>query len=224
MKKLTFRFLLPLLLLLTAGVFPSLNAAELKQTDMATPSLKLPSLKGESVDLNDLKGQVVLVQFWATYCTPCRKEMPSMNHLVKKLQESRTPFKILAVNMGESKAEVQKFVDEVKPEFTILLDEKGENVQAWNVFAAPSNFILDKNGKVIYTAYGGMDWDSDDIVKTIQGLATIVGTAPIQKNDNKKKARPATTEETTNEKSVDRKTAGPDKTGTVETSSEKPEK
>lgn len=162
--------ILSLLLLFTVNV---VNAAELKKVegDLATPVLKLESLKGETLDLKDYQGKVVLVQFWATYCTPCRVEMPSMNQLIKKLEESKTPFEILAVNMGESKAEVQKFVDEVKPEFTILMDLKGENVQAWNVFAAPSNFVIDTTGKIRYTLYGGVEWDSEEITKTIQELA-----------------------------------------------------
>ena len=61
--------------------------------------------------LKDEEGKIVLVQFWATYCTPCRVEMPSMNNLIKKLEEDKVPFKIIAVNMGETKEEVQKFVD-----------------------------------------------------------------------------------------------------------------
>lgn len=158
-----------LLLIMTTGV----GAAELKKVDadLKTPPLKLESLKGEVVDLKDYQGQVVLVQFWATYCTPCRKEMPSMNNLIKKLEASKTPFKILAIDMGETKQEVQKFVNEVKPEFTILIDTKGENVQAWNVFAAPSNFVIGTKGKIRYTLFGGVDWDSDEIVKAIQTLA-----------------------------------------------------
>ena len=154
----------------------AINAAELKavEAEVTTPSLKLESLKGKELDLKDYEGKVVLVQFWATYCTPCRKEMPSMNNLIKKLEESKTPFEILAVNMGETKEEVQKFVDEVKPEFTILMDEKGENVQAWNVFAAPSNFVIGPKGKIRYTLYGGVDWDADEIITTIQKLAKEV--------------------------------------------------
>ena len=149
------------------------NAAELKkfEGEAVAPALILTSLDGKEISLQDQKGKVVLLQFWATYCTPCRKEMPSMNKLIKKLEASKTPFKILAVNMGETKDEVQKFVDEVKPEFTILMDEKGENVQAWNVFAAPSNFLIDPKGKIRYTLYGGVDWDADEIVTTIKELA-----------------------------------------------------
>jgi len=159
------------LLTITQSAFT--NAAELKKVDanIATPSLKLESLQGKDYNLENFKGTVVLVQFWATYCTPCRIEMPSMNQLMKKLEAEKTPFKILAVNMGETKDEVQKFVDEVKPEFTILMDSKGDNVQAWNVFAAPSNFVIDTKGKIRYTLYGGVEWDSEEITKAIKDLA-----------------------------------------------------
>jgi peroxiredoxin len=162
-----------LLLFMAMIAYNSLSAAELKEADadMKTPALKLETLKGETIELKDFKGKVVLLQFWATYCTPCRKEMPSMNNLIKKLETSKTPFKILAVNMGESKDDIQKFVDEVKPEFSILMDTQGENVQAWNVFAAPSNFVIGPKGKIRYTLYGGVDWDSDEIVNTIKKLA-----------------------------------------------------
>ncbi len=151
----------------------ALQAAELKEVKakIATPTLKLESLKGDTINLKDEKGKVVLVQFWATYCTPCRVEMPSMNKLIKKLEAEKVPFKIIAVNMGETKEEVQKFVDEVKPEFTILMDSSGENTQAWNVFAAPSNFVIDTKGKIRYTLYGGVEWDSEEITKAIQDLA-----------------------------------------------------
>jgi peroxiredoxin len=168
------------------GIFllsTNIMAAELKKVDstMPTPALKLESLKGESFDLKEYQGKVVLVQFWATYCTPCRVEMPSMNKLVKKLEASEIPFKILAVNMGESKEEVQKFVDEVKPEFTILMDTKGENVQAWNVFAAPSNFVIGPKGQVRYTLFGGVEWDSDEIINT---LKTLSNKEPLNKIDS----------------------------------------
>ena len=159
--------------LLSTICVTGLNAAELKkvETDLVTPELKLETLDGKSLDLKDEAGKVVLVQFWATYCTPCRVEMPSMNKLIKKLEDDKVPFKIIAVNMGESKSEVEKFVAEVKPEFTILLDPKGENVQVWNVFAAPSNFLIDPKGKIRYTLYGGVEWDSEEITKVIKSLA-----------------------------------------------------
>lgn len=133
------------------------------------PELKLQDLQGKPHDLNDYKGQVVLLQFWATYCTPCRKEMPSMNKMAEKMGD--VPFKILAVDMGETKEEVMQFVNEVKPEFTILMDESGKSISDWRVFAAPSNFILDTEGNIRYTLFGGVEWDSDEIISKLKSLA-----------------------------------------------------
>lgn len=143
------------------------SAAELKPYDGATPSLKLNTLQGEAVDLEQYKGSLVMVQFWATYCTPCRIEMPSMNRLQAKLGDG---FVILAVDMGEEAAEVQQFVDEVKPEFTILMDEDGSALAEWKVFAAPATFIVDPAGKIRYTMFGATEWDSDEMVAQLEGL------------------------------------------------------
>ena len=143
------------------------SAAELKPYDGATPPLALNTLQGEAVNLDDYRGQLVMVQFWATYCTPCRVEMPSMNRLQKVMGEN---FKILAVDMGEAAAEVQQFVDEVKPEFTILMDEDGEALAAWKVFAAPATFIIDPAGKIRYTLFGATEWDSEETVVQLKAL------------------------------------------------------
>ena len=146
-------------------------AANLKpvSNEVAAPSLTLKDLQGDIHDLKDYKGQVVLVQFWATYCGPCRKEMPSMNKMMTKMGD--TPFKILAVDMGESEEEVKSFVDEVKPEFTILMDEDGKSIEDWRVFAAPSNFIIGPDGNIKYTLFGGVEWDSDELIEKLKALA-----------------------------------------------------
>lgn len=143
------------------------SAAELKPYEGATPPLALNTLEGEAVNLEDYRGQLVMVQFWATYCTPCRVEMPSMNRLQKIMGEK---FKILAVDMGEEVDEVQQFVDEVKPEFTILMDEDGEALAAWKVFAAPATFIIDPSGKIRYTLFGATEWDSEETVEQLKAL------------------------------------------------------
>jgi peroxiredoxin len=135
----------------------------------ATPKLILKDLSGKSHDLADYKGKVVLVQFWATYCIPCAKEMPTMNKLMKKMGDKH--FKILAVDMGETKAEVEAFVAKVKPKFTILLDPSGETIQRWKVFVSPSNFIIGPSGKIRYTLFGGVEWDSQKMVDALKKLA-----------------------------------------------------
>ena len=135
--------------------------------DVATPPLDLTDLEGKTHSLDAYKGKIVLVQFWATYCTPCRKEMPSMNRLLKKMGDD---FVILAVNMGEPRDAIDQFVSEVKPEFPILLDPDGESIGAWQVFAAPSNFILGPDGRIRYTLFGGVEWDSDELVTALKAL------------------------------------------------------
>lgn len=147
------------------------SAANLKPVngDLDAPPLVLKDLQGKTHDLKDYRGQVVLVQFWATYCGPCRQEMPSMNHMMTKMGD--TPFKILAVDMGETEAEVKQFVSEVKPEFTILMDEEGTSIGDWRVFAAPSNFIVGPEGKIKYTLFGGVEWDSDELIEKIKAVA-----------------------------------------------------
>ena len=152
------------------GLTSALQAAELKPVEsiIAAPALVLHDLQGKQHDLKDYKGQVVLVQFWATYCGPCRTEMPSMNKMAKKMGD--VPFSILAVDMGESKEEVDKFVSEVKPEFTILMDETGKSIGEWSVFAAPSNFIIDPKGNIRYTLFGGVEWDSDELINKLKAL------------------------------------------------------
>lgn len=143
------------------------QAAELKPFDGPTPPLSLTTLKGEAVELEQYRGKLAMVQFWATYCTPCRVEMPSMNRLQARMGEDLV---ILAVNMGESSEEVQQFVDEVKPEFSILMDEDGAALAAWKVFAAPATFIVDPAGKIQYTMFGATEWDSEEMVSKLQSL------------------------------------------------------
>ena len=159
--------LLAVMVLVLISSLAMAGAAKLKvfKGSPQTPALVLKDLNGKTHDLKQYKNQVVLVQFWATYCTPCRKEMPSMNRLQQKLKGK--PFKILAVDMAEEKDEVMAFVKQVKPEFTILLDPEGASIQQWKVFAAPANFIIGKDGKIKYTLYGGVEWDSKEIVDAL---------------------------------------------------------
>lgn len=159
------------LLLLTLSLLS--HSAELKPYSggIKNPQISLKDLSGTTHTLAQYQGKVVLVQFWATYCPPCVKEMPSMNKLQDKLAEKGVPFKILAIDMAESKREVEAFVKKIKPEFTILLDETGSSIGQWNVFAAPSNFLIDKQGQIKYTLFGGVEWDSEAIIEKITNLA-----------------------------------------------------
>jgi thiol-disulfide isomerase/thioredoxin len=162
-----------ILTLVILGLFVQINAAELKEYkgNITNPVVNLTDLQGNLQTLDKYKNSAVLVQFWATYCPPCIKEMPSMNNLQNKLKKAGVDFKILAINMAESKEEVEEFAKKVNPEFSILLDEDGSSINDWQVFAAPSNFLIDKNGEIKYTLFGGVEWDSIEIINKITELA-----------------------------------------------------
>lgn len=134
----------------------------------STPPLALKDLNGRMHKLEDYRGKVLMLQFWATYCPPCIKEMPSMQRLEKKL--AGKPFAILAVNMGESDQEVREFLNRIKVNFTILMDSEGQALSAWKVFVAPSTFLLDPAGNVRYTLQGGAEWDESEYVRKITEL------------------------------------------------------
>ena len=161
------RLLIAVVLISVSGMLQAVNLKAV-EGNIVAPSLVLKDLQGKQHDLKDYKGHVVLVQFWATYCGPCRKEMPSMNKMMKEMGD--VPFKILAVDMGETKEEVDQFVSEVKPEFTILMDEDGKSIEDWRVFAAPSNFIIDPDGNIRYTLFGGIEWDSVELIEKLKAV------------------------------------------------------
>ena len=138
---------------------------------LTSPEFSLTDIQGNKHLLSDYKGNIVLLQFWATYCSPCRKEMPTMNKLIKKMEGKA--FKIVTINMAESRQTVEKFLNEVPVDFPVLLDSDGAILSQWKVFAAPANFILDKKGNIIFTLYGGIEWDSDDMVHKLIELTEM---------------------------------------------------
>ena len=132
------------------------------------PALALPDMGGRPHTLDSYRGQVVLVNFWASWCTPCLMEMPSMQRLATALKDR--PFRLLAVNVKESSSKVWKFMKLLNVTFTTLLDSKGEAAEAWDVQIYPTSYLIDADGRMRYVAYGPVDWDSDDIIERIESL------------------------------------------------------
>ncbi len=138
-----------------------------------TPPMKalhftLKNLEGYEVSLKDFAGKVVFLNFWATWCGPCREEMPSMEKLWQRFRED--DFVILAVDLRESKGEVVSFMKEYGLTFPVLLDSKGEVGSMFGVRAIPTTYLLDFEGRIVGGAIGARNWESEDAFELIESL------------------------------------------------------
>lgn len=133
------------------------------------PALQLPDLDGKPHNLDDHRGRVVLLNFWATWCPPCVHEMPSMQRLKEKM--AGRPFDILAVNIAEPDKDVHEFLrTKVNVDFPVLLDRNGEMLKAWKVFAFPTSYLIDTEGRIRYGVYGEIEWDAPETIEKIKSL------------------------------------------------------
>ena len=136
--------------------------------DPAAPHLALDDLGGRAHTLAEYRGSVVLLNFWATWCEPCRAEMVSMRALQQRL--AGRPFVILLVNYGEARTRVSEFAKRESLELPILLDPNQDAPRAWRVRVLPSSFLLGPDGHVRYGVIGEIDWVSAEAVRIVQEL------------------------------------------------------
>jgi len=137
------------------------------------PSLKLPDLDGKAHDLAALRGKVVVVNFWATWCPPCRREMPSLERLRQRLADKG--LAVVAVDVGEDTDSVFSFTGQLEPApgFPLLLDKDSAAMQGWRVKGLPTTFVVDAQGRVTHRAVGGREFDHEAIVKQLQDLLPV---------------------------------------------------
>ncbi len=130
--------------------------------------IKLHGISGKSFDIRDFKGKVTLVNFWATWCRPCVKEIPSLNQL--KIAMQGKPFQLISVNYAESAKDIRDFLQKVDVDFPVLLDPGGQVAGEWKVVAFPSTFVIGPEGKIRYGINAGMHWDTDDVIQQLNQL------------------------------------------------------
>ena len=136
------------------------------------PDFALEDMDGETHRLSELRGQVVMVNFWATWCPPCREEMPSMEAVYQDLKEQG--FQVLALNQWETPDQVFPYMGqlEVYPSFPVLFDRDSSVAEAYGVKGLPTTVLVDKQGRVVYRAVGGRDFNHPEVRRLIEGLLT----------------------------------------------------
>lgn len=122
---------------------------------IAAPDFKLMDLSGKEVSLSDLKGKRVFINFWATWCPPCKGEMPELEKLYQETKSS--DLVIIAVDLGEDKVTVQKFIEKNKYNFTVLLDAKNEAASLYGIRSIPTSYFIDKDGYIVNGKIGAMN-------------------------------------------------------------------
>lgn len=120
--------------------------------------------------LDELGDQVVLINFWATWCPPCRKEMPALQRLSERL--AAEPFVVLGVNVGEDPERIGEFLQSlpVPAGFPMLLDRSGDASRAWGTRVVPTTWVVDRSGLRVLGAVGEVDYDSPELVEQLRTL------------------------------------------------------
>jgi thiol-disulfide isomerase/thioredoxin len=140
---------------------------------LPAPALDLPDLSGVPFTLAQVDGKVVLVNFWATWCPPCRKEMPALQRLSQRFEGE--PFAVLGVNVGENPERIEDFLQSlpVPPGFPMLLDRSGDAAKAWNVRVVPTTWVVDRETRKVLGTVGEVDYDDPELVEQLRALIEV---------------------------------------------------
>jgi peroxiredoxin len=132
------------------------------------PDFALPDTEGKLHRLSDYRGKTVIINFWTTWCPPCREEIPSMNRAWQQLRQEDVVM--LAINMGEDEDTIFVFTADYPAEFPLLLDRDGTVIAQWPVKGLPTTYIVAPDGRIAYRAIGGRAWDDSEILDILRAL------------------------------------------------------
>ena len=162
-------------LLLLVAALPLLAIAATPQQTLTpieprpeAPDFTLVDMDGVTYHLAELRGRPVIVNFWATWCPPCRDELPSMQRAWLTFRDQGVAM--VAINVGEDEETIFPFTADYPVEFPLLLDRDGAVVGQWPVRGLPSTFIVDPQGRVAYQAIGGREWDDPELMRKVLAL------------------------------------------------------
>ncbi len=153
---------------LVFGVFAATSLASSGLTGQSAPDFALKSSNGENLRLSEYRGDVVMVNFWATWCGPCRQEMPLLDELYSRYQ--RVGFSLLGVNIDDNTAKAMNMVAELGVTFPVLFDSRKEVSKLYQVKAMPVTILIDREGTVRYVHHGYKPGYEDKYLDQIRSL------------------------------------------------------
>jgi peroxiredoxin len=136
---------------------------------LPAPGFELQSLDGRSVRLEDYRGRLVLLNFWATFCKPCRDELPAMTALLRQFGDRGLVVLAVAVDRGNRRG-IQAFFDQQPVDFPVPLDPEGSVRKRYEIDALPTSYLIGRDGYFIGRAIGEKRWDSPDVTQLIEHL------------------------------------------------------
>ena len=165
------RYLLAALLVLfslpSAAQQPGAGLTPLANAPLA-PYFKLFDMDGNVYRLSDFRGRVIIVNFWATWCPPCREEMPSMQRAWEQLRDEG--ILMWGINVGEDEDTIFQFTADYPVDFPLLLDIHSGVTARWPVRGLPTTFVVDPAGRLVYQAIGSREWDDPELLEQVRAL------------------------------------------------------
>ncbi len=141
----------------------SLPKGIMKLDGRAAPALVLEDMDGQAWDIGEARGRWVFVHFWAAWCGPCRREMPTIQAIYPQFDAAK--LEIIVINTAESEDTVFEFLAAVAPDINPLMDKDGLVTERWQPRGLPATFLVDPAGRLQYLALGGRPWDTPDYMK-----------------------------------------------------------
>lgn len=134
------------------------------------PSFELPSLKGKKIKLADFRGKIVFINFWATWCVPCKTEMASMEKLYQRFKGR--DFQMLAISVDKDISAIKPYLKKYNLTFLTLLDPKSLTKRKYKTMGLPGTYVVDKRGIILHKAIGPRDWFTQAIIETFEQLVS----------------------------------------------------
>jgi len=156
------------LLLILAGSTQAAGTLTPISGDVQAPDFSLQDTNGKTHRLSDYRGKPVIINFWTTWCPPCREELPSMNRAWHQLKQEG--IAMLAINMGEDEDTIFIFSADYPTDFPILMDQTGEVIEQWPVKGLPTTYVVAPDGTIAYRAIGSREWDDKTLLDMVRAL------------------------------------------------------